>query len=287
MRRIVSWVLFFLIGLAIGFAMRPRVPFFTEGDSTETYVQAVSPNDIEGNHSPKTNETKRERNISHPHSELTFTLKQWRELQKGRASLQIPLDECIHWSRQVFRPIANGDEEDVGEDITVEGGLDLAALVNFLGLDEIQTTALAAALKRYGQAIRDAEIRNATPIYHGNGKLEIQMSDGGVAKDKAYRMFCDECLGFLGEKQFRRLEAVALAKVFSGQSPLIEVSVLRDFINLFHPQGHYFFSLKEVKGREVQYLSEMVGSRNRLDHLDFQVDWARLYSEALEGRKSE
>lgn len=287
MRRIVSLVLFFLIGLPIGFAMRPKVPFFTEDDSSDTYVETVSPTGIDANHSPTTNETKRERNISHSHNELTFTLKQWRELQKGRATLQIPLDECMHWSRQVFQLTSKEDGLNIGHHITVEGGPDLSSLVNFLGLDDQQATALAAALQRYGQAIRDAEIRNAVPVYQGDGKLEIQMSDGGVAKDKAYRMFCEECSGFLGDKQFQRLEAVALAKDFSGQAPLIEVSVLRDVIGLIHPQGHYFFSLEEVKGKEVQYLSEMVGSRNRLDHLDFQVDWSRLYREALEGRKSE
>lgn len=284
MRKGVVILVFFLIGLPLGLVMRGVISGSSELKDSTTSGADEWQIRVDGYSHSSTKNLERSRDTRQNQDQLTFTIKQWRELQSGRSHLQIRLAECIQWSRQVFRPIANGGDEDVGEDITVEGGPDLTALVNFLGLDEIQMNGLGAALKKYGFSIRDFEIQNALPTYRGGGKLEIQMPDSDGRISKAYLNFREECLDLLGAKQFARFEAVALNDDFSGKEMMIEVSVEKNFIKLVHPEGEGFVSLNDVIGKEAYILKSMIKPGNRFHHLGLEVDWSRLVREALEER---
>jgi hypothetical protein len=224
--------------------------------------------------------------------EIGLSPKQWRMLQENPSLLNINLGQCITWKgiREVpvedakgFAPMGVMMKE-------TDDGPDLSAIAGFFGLDEIQTTSLGAALKRFGEQIRSVESRTEQVEYRGDGTMRIIFPGGEQEKKLAFDDLAREMRAALGAQDAERLWALsALAieaeKIASG----IEagVSISGEWVTAGLPNEHetIFSRLDGIqRGAQVSSLEWIPGIGGdglmRTRHLQHRIDWKKLYLEA-------
>lgn len=279
----------FLIGLPVGLAMRGKPESGIAGSGKEDRTKGDGI--VSGENSSDERDMKRERPTQR-RDEVGFSLKQWRELQKGPDRFRINVTECILWKHQFDFP---GEMREkfwalFDEPNTPDGGPDLGRLAEFLGLDEKQTLGLRDALNRFGEKLRDAEKRSAVSEYTGDGKLRVCFPSGEIPRKQAYDDLRNECRALLGGKQFSRFEVVAFpdeSADFNNGSFEIGVRFSGAFVRVSYPGGEGIFDSRHADGGELKMVKMLGDNIKRLSHLALDVDWERLYREANEERRGQ
>ena len=224
--------------------------------------------------------------------EIGLSPKQWRMLQENPSLLNINLGQCITWKgiREVpvedvkgFGPVGVMMKE-------TDDGPDLSAIAGFFGLDEIQTTSLGAALKRFGEQIRSVESRTEQVEYRGDGTMRIFFPDGDQEKKLAFDDLAREMRAALGAQDAERLWALSALAKEAGKSVVgIEagVSISGEWVTVGLPKEHEtIFSRSDGirPGAQVSSLEWIPGIGGdglmRTRHLQHRIDWKKLYLEA-------
>lgn len=279
----------FLVGLPLGFAPRSCR---SEGAATASAratgeAGGSSPADPQG---PGNRSVKRERK-SEGNDAITFSPKQWRHLQRNGSQFTISVTDCIRWQDEALMPVDRGDGFGAlfNEIETRDGGPDLSAIQEFLGLGDPQVRELKDALRRFGERLREAESAVREPQYAGDGKANVRFADQGRGRARAFEDLRGEIRGLLGDRQFARFEALAFPRESGFTPDGFEVSITRR-AGMFHvdaPGINEFFDDGEESYKRWLSFDSTKPFVKRCEHTGVAVDWERLFREAMERKELE
>jgi len=265
------------LGIGTGFALRPRGSSGSAppGDSALQAAEVPPPpsgGEIQTPGGPKLR--------SRPTGDgLTFSRKQWRELQRKSPALQIDLTDCLLWKRTIETPVENepGWGSDGYSTKKIDGGPDLGPITAFLGLDETKSERLRETLQRFGERLRDIERENARLEYAGDGTARIGFGDETTSRREAFTQLDRELVESLGARDASRFSAATGLVPDEATANTIELraTVTGNFLRVAIPG-----SREVLMPRDRAAIPEDMFAR--VQHLGLDIDWERLVEEAGE-----
>lgn len=269
-----------VLGIATGFALRGREsmnPVPQVRPAPEVTTKPASSATAES----QTPGTSKRRSRSTEDGQLSFSRKQWRELQRNRSALQINLTDCLLWQRTIETPVEN--DPDWGSDsftmTKTDGGPDLGPISAFLGLDDSRREKLRGTLQRFGERLREIEQENARLEYAGDGTARIDFGNENASRRKVFDQLDLELVESLGSRDASR---------FSAATGLVPTEALAEAVELRVSRAGDYLRVATSGSSEVLIPRDDNPSISpelflgRLQHLGLDLDWDRLFREARE-----
>jgi hypothetical protein len=264
-----------VLGIGTGFALRPRsASAASSPDAAPSQAAGATGSSTDSEKQPRGATKLRSRTAEEG---LTFSRKQWRELQRGSANLQIDLTDCLLWQRSVETPVENepGWGSDGYSTSKIDGGPDLGPISAFLGLDEAKTERLRETLRHFGEQLREIERENAQLEYRGDGTARIDFGNAATSRRAAFDQLEGELAGALGSRDASRFLAATRLLPDEATADAIElkVSMTGNYLRMAIPG-----SFEAIITRDSGSIPKDMFMR--VQHLGLDVDWRRLVEEA-------
>ena len=273
-----SWIttaLAVVIGIGTGFALRPRSSTSVDSSNNSSTEAAEAASSSVGAKPQPPGATKLRSRTAE--DGLTFSRKQWRELQRKSPALQIDLADCLLWQRTIETPVENdpGWGSDGYSTKKTDGGPDLEPITAFLGLDETKEERLRETLKRFGERLRQIERENAQLEYGSDGTARIVFGDETTSRREAFDQLDGELVASLGGRDASRFLAATRLLPDEATADAIElkVSMTGNFLRMAIPG-----SIETIVTRDSGSIPKDMFMR--VQHLGLNIDWRRLVEEA-------